>query len=104
MPLPHGRPTGGGPSRAVCPNDNNLGRTYVAYVSSDIRVSPGADVVFAEFNTLQRRSADVFVDTRTGTSYVSEELNAAEYLTWVFDDLVVGVVDDTIVAFTPHSS
>ena len=97
-------PTGGGPSRAVCPNDNNLNHTYVAYSSSDIRVSPGADVVFAEFNTLQRHNEDVFVDTRNGSSYVSEELNAAKNITWVFDDLVVGVIDNTIVAFTPHSS
>jgi hypothetical protein len=97
-------PTGGGPSRAVCPNDNNLNHTYVAYSSSDIRVSPGADVVFAEFNTLQRHNEDVFVDTRNGSSYVSEELNAAKDLTWVFDDLVVGVIDNTIVAFTTHSS
>lgn len=97
-------PTDGGPSRAVCPNDNNLNHTYVAYSPSDIRVSPGADVVFAEFNTLQRHNEDVFVDTRNGSSYVSEELNAAKDLTWVFDDLVVGVIDNTIVAFTPHSS
>ena len=76
----------------------------MAYSSSDIRVSPGADVVFAQFNTLQRDNEDVFVDTRNGSSYVSEELNAAKDLTWVFDDLVVGVIDNTIVAFTPHSS
>ena len=96
-------PTDGGPSRAVCPN-NNLNHTYVAYSPSDIRVSPGADVVFAQFNTLQRHNEEVFVDTRNGSSYVSEELNSAKNLTWVFDDLVVGVSDNTIVAFTPHSS
>lgn len=61
-------------------------------------------MVFAQFNTLQRNNEDVFVDTRNGSSYVSEELNAAKDLTWVFDDLLVGVIDDTIVAFTPHSS
>ena len=88
----------------MCPNDNNLGRTYVAYAPSEIHVSPGADVVFAKFNTQQGQGGFVFVDTRTGDAYVSEELNAAKNLTWVFDDLVVGVVDDTIVAFTPHSS
>lgn len=97
-------PTDGSPSRAVCPGDNNLNHTYVAYSSSDIRVSPRADVVFAQFNTLQRNNEDVFVDTRNGSSYVSEELNAAKDLTWVFDDLLVGVIDNTIVAFTPHSS
>ena len=97
-------PTDGSPSRPVCPNDNNLGRTYVAYSPSEIRVSPGADVVFAKFNTQQGQGGFVFVDTRTGAAYVSEELNGAEYLTWVFDDLLVGVVDDTIVAFTPHTA
>ena len=97
-------PTDGGPSREVCPNDNNLNHTYVAYSPSDIRVSPGADVVFAQFDTLQRHDEDVFVDTRNGSSYISEELNAAKNLTWVFDDLVVGVIDNSIVAFTPHSS
>ena len=97
-------PTDGSPSRPVCPNDNNLGRTYVAYSPSEIHVSPGADVVFAKFNTQQGQGGFVFIDTTTGSSYVSEELNAAKNLTWVFDDLVVGVVDDTIVAFTPHSS
>lgn len=97
-------PTDGSPSRPVCPNDNNLGRTYVAYAPSEIHVSPGADVVFAKFNTQQGQGGFVFVDTRTGDAYVSEELNAAKDLTWVFDDLVVGVIDNTIVAFTPHSS
>ena len=97
-------PTDGSPSRPVCPNDNNLGRTYVAYSPSEIHVSPGADVVFAKFNTQQGQGGFVFVDTRTGAAYVSEELNGAEYLTWVFDDLLVGVVDDTIVAFTPHTA
>ena len=97
-------PTDGSPSRPVCPNDNNLGRTYVAYSPSEIHVSPGADVVFAKFNTQQGQGGFVFIDTTTGSSYVSEELNAAKNLTWVFDDLLVGVVDDTIVAFTPHSS
>ena len=97
-------PTDGSPSRAVCPNDNNLGRTYVAYVPSEIRVSPGADVVFAKFDTQQAQGGFVFVDTSNGSSYVSEELNAAKDLTWVFDDLVVGIVNDTIVAFTPRSS
>lgn len=97
-------PTDGSPSRTVCPNDNNLGRTYVAYVPSEIRVSPGADVVFAKFDTQQAQGGFVFVNTRNEAAYVSEELNAAKDLTWVFDDLLVGVVDDTIVAFTPHSS
>lgn len=97
-------PTDGSPSRPVCPNDNNLGRTYVAYSPSEIHVSPGADVVFAKFNTQQGQGGFVFVDTRNGAAYASEELNGAEDLTWVFDDLLVGVVDDTIVAFTPHSS
>ena len=97
-------PTDGSPSRAVCPNDNNLDRTYVAYVPSEIRVSPGADVVFAKFDTQQAQGGFVFVDTSNGSSYVSEELNAAKDLTWVFDDLVVGIVNDTIVAFTPRSS
>ena len=97
-------PTDGSPSRPACPNDNNLGRTYVAYSPSEIHVSPGADVVFAKFNTQQGQGGFVFIDTRNGSSYVSEELNAAKDLTWVFDDLLVGVVDDTIVAFTPHSS
>lgn len=97
-------PTDGSPSRAVCPNDNNLGRTYVAYVPSEIRVSPGADVVFAKFDTQQAQGGFVFVDTSNGSSYVSEELNATKELTWVFDDLVVGIVDNSIVAFTPHSS
>ena len=61
-------------------------------------------MVFAQFDTLQRHDEDVFVDTRNGSSYVSEELNAAKNLTWVFDDLVVGIVDNSIVAFTPRSS
>ena len=61
-------------------------------------------MVFAQFNTLQRHNEEVFVDTRNGSSYVSEELNSAKNLTWVFDDLVIGVIDNTIVAFTPHSS
>ena len=61
-------------------------------------------MVFAKFDTQQAQGGFVFVDTSNGSSYVSEELNAAKDLTWVFDDLVVGIVNDTIVAFTPRSS
>ena len=34
----------------------------------------------------------------------SEQLDEATNLTWVYDDLLVGVTKDNLVAFTPASS
>ena len=34
----------------------------------------------------------------------SEQLDEATNLTWVYDDLLVGVTNDSLVAFTPASS
>ena len=36
--------------------------------------------------------------------YTSTELTAAQNLTWVYDDLLVGVTDEGFIAFTPTSS
>ena len=36
--------------------------------------------------------------------YTSHELNQATNLTWAFDDLLIGVTDGQIMAFTPKAS
>jgi hypothetical protein len=36
--------------------------------------------------------------------YTSHELNQATNLIWAFDDLLIGVTDEQIVAFTPKVS
>ena len=37
-------------------------------------------------------------------AHTSAKLSAAQNLTWVFDDLLVGLTDEGLIAFTPTSS
>ena len=45
-----------------------------------------------------------FFDMANNKVYTSTELTAAQNLTWVYDDLLVGVTDEGLIAFTPTSS
>lgn len=45
-----------------------------------------------------------FFDMANSKAYTSTELTAAQNLTWVFDDLLVGLTDEGLIAFTPTSS
>ena len=45
-----------------------------------------------------------FFDMANNKAHTSAALSAAQNLTWVFDDLLVGVTDEGLIAFTPTSS
>ena len=45
-----------------------------------------------------------FFDMANNKAYTSTELTAAQNLTWVYDDLLVGLTDEGLIAFTPTSS
>lgn len=45
-----------------------------------------------------------FFDMANNKAYTSAELTAAQNLTWVYDDLLVGLTDEGLIAFTPTSS
>ena len=45
--------------------------------------------------------ASYFVDLDGLTLYVASDLDRAENLVWAFDDLLVGVSNGQIIAFTP---
>ena len=45
-----------------------------------------------------------FFDMANNKVYTSTELTAAQNLTWVYDDLLVGLTDEGLIAFTPTSS
>lgn len=51
-----------------------------------------------------KEQAVYFFDMANNKAYTSTELTAAQNLTWVFDDLLVGVTDEGLIAFTPTSS
>ena len=44
------------------------------------------------------------IDTINGEAYMSAELNASEQLTWVYDDMLIGVSASGVKAFVPASS
>ena len=45
-----------------------------------------------------------FFDMANNKAHTSAELTAAQNLTWVYDDLLVGLTDEGLIAFTPTSS
>ena len=45
-----------------------------------------------------------FIDIAHGLTYTSSEMNAADQLTWVFDDMIIGLTDSGLTAFVPASS
>ena len=51
-----------------------------------------------------KEQAVYFFDIANNKAYTSTELTATQNLTWVFDDLLVGVTDEGLIAFTPTSS
>lgn len=69
----------------------------------EVRVSADASVLYADTFTYQDESR-YFIDTVNGLIYTSPELNAPKQITWVFDDMVIGMTEDGIKAFVPASS
>lgn len=64
------------------------------------RMSADASALFVKGRGESRTTAHFF-DITNSTTYESEELNDSQALAWVFDDLLIGVTGDSVVAFTP---
>ncbi len=64
------------------------------------RMSADASALFVKGRGESRTTVHFF-DITNSTTYESEELNDSRTLAWVFDDLLIGVTGDSVVAFTP---
>ena len=53
---------------------------------------------------MTRGHEQIFLDIDTGLTYTSSEMNAADQLTWVYDDMIIGLTDSGLTAFVPASS
>ena len=70
---------------------------------SDLRADSGATVAYVRLNE-GSTMASYFVDLDGLTLYVASDLDRAENLVWAFDDLLIVVSSEGILAFTPSSS
>ena len=66
------------------------------------RMSADASALFVTGRGESRTTVHFF-DITNSTTYESEELNNSQTLAWAFDDLLIGVTGDSVVAFTPVS-
>lgn len=73
---------------------------YDAVVPTYSRMNADASALFVK-GSGESRTTVHFFDITNSTTYESEELNDSQALAWVFDDLLIGVTGDSIVAFTP---
>ena len=71
-----------------------------AVVPTYSRMSADASALFVK-GRAESRTTVHFFDIANSTTYESEELNDSRALTWVYDDLLVGITKDSLVAFTP---
>ena len=74
-----------------------------SFEASDVRATSDGSAVYLRV-TKERGPQSFFVDMNGEVVYTSHELNQATNLTWAFDDLLIGVTDEQIVAFTPKVS
>lgn len=81
------------------PNKNDLATTIPQFWPAQVRASSDGSVLYAEKDEGTRTK--LFFDVSGQVAHGSAELTSATELTWVFDDLVVGVTNSGIVAFTP---
>ena len=97
----HVHPTASANSRSVnMPDYFGSNHDKHDFEVSDLRVDSGATVAYVRLDE-GYTMASYFVDLDGLTLYVANDLDRAENLVWAFDDLLVGVSNGQIVAFTP---
>lgn len=74
-----------------------------SFEASDVRATSDGSAVYLRV-TQERGPQSFFVDMNGEVVYTSHELNQATNLTWAFDDLLIGVTDGQLMAFTPKAS
>ena len=97
-------PSDGRPAFTLDPGNNDQHYDVSTFWPSEVRASADASVVYVESVDHANRGNRFFFDTASGQGHGSEEFRDAEDLSWVFDDLAIGVTIDGIVAFTPKAS
>lgn len=97
-------PSDGSPSLDLDPTNNDQSHYDGNFLPSEVRASTDTSVVYVESVDHANRGNRFFFDTASGQGHGSEEFRDAEDLSWVFDDLAIGVTIDGIVAFTPKAS
>lgn len=97
-------PSDGRPAFTLDPGNNDQHYYVSTFWPSEVRASADTSVVYIESVDHANSGNRFFFDTASGMGHGSEEFRDAEDLSWVFDDLAIGVTIDGIVAFTPKAS
>ena len=97
-------PSDGGPPFTLEAGNNDQHYDVSTFWPSEVRASTDTSVVYVESVDHANRGNRFFFDTASGQGHGSAEFRDAEDLSWVFDDLAIGVTIDGIVAFTPKAS
>ena len=78
-------------------------RPPCSFSPTHARASADGTAAFIQ-NIGYKEQAVYFFDMANNKAYTSTELTSAQNLTWVYDDLLVGLTDEGLIAFTPTSS
>lgn len=97
-------PSDGRPAFTLDPGNNDQHYYVSTSWPSEVRASTDTSVVYIESADHANRGNRFLFDTASGQGHGSDEFRDAEDLSWVFDDLTIGVTIDGIVAFTPKAS
>ena len=76
---------------------------YCVMKPQQLRVSADGSALYIDAFTREQKSK-YFIDIANGLTYTSSDVNAANQLTWVFDDMMIGLTESEIKAFVPASS
>lgn len=76
---------------------------YCVMKPRQLRLSADGSALFIDAFDREDTSK-YFIDIDHGLTYTSSEMNAADQLTWVFDDMIIGLTDSGLTAFVPASS
>lgn len=76
---------------------------YCVMKPRQLRVSADGSALYIDAFDREDTSK-YFIDIVNGLTYTSSKMNAADQLTWVFDDMIIGMTDSGLTAFVPASS
>ena len=97
-------PSDGRPAFTLDPGNNDQHYYVSTFWPSEVRASTDTSVVYIESADHANGGNRFLFDTASGQGHGSDEFRDADDLSWVFDDLTIGVTIDGIVAFTPKAS
>ena len=97
-------PSDGRPAFTLDPGNNDQHYYVSTFWPSEVRASTDTSVVYIESVNHANGGNRFLFDTASGQGHGSDEFRDAEDLSWVFDDLTIGVTIDGIVAFTPKAA